>query len=117
MKDLNHQASATLLATENREFLSTMLSAVLDNPMTPMESSQAKTYMEQVAMQRAQDEGADVVLFQIVQMTKTDLSYLMRFALLTNNQAIGLDVTDLESGQSFIPESCPVITLHAVTMN
>ncbi len=117
MEDLNHQASATLLADENREFLSAMLSAVLDNPMTPMESSQAKIYMEQIATQRANEGGAEVVLFQIVQMTKADLSYLMRFALLSNNQAIGLDVTDLESGQSFIPESCPVTILHPDTLN
>ena len=41
----------------------------------------------------------------------------MRVALLSDKQAIGLDIMDAENGQFFIPEACPVCQLAAVTLN
>ena len=56
--------SGTLLAEDNQASVSAMLNTILEKPMTPMEAKQAKSYMEQVATQAANDEGAEVQLFQ-----------------------------------------------------
>ena len=42
---------------------------------------------------------------------------MIRVAVLTNGSAIGLDFMDMENGQFFIPEICPVIQLEVPTIN
>lgn len=117
MSELNTVVNATLLADDNQGSVSAMLSAILEKPLTPMEANQAKTYMEQVASQAAHDEGAEVQLFQLMEMKNQHTTYVMRVALFSNNKAIGLDVMDAENGQFFVPESCPVVELQATTLN
>ena len=117
MSELNTVVNATLLADDNQASVSAMLNAILEKPLTPMEANQAKTYMEQVASQAANDEGAEVQLFQLMEMTNQHTTYVMRVALFSNNKAIGLDVMDAENGQFFVPESCPVVELQATTLN
>ena len=73
--------------------------------------------MEQVATQAANDEGAEVQLFQLMEMKNQHTTYVMRVALFSNNKAIGLDVMDAENGQFFVPESCPVVELQTTTLN
>jgi hypothetical protein len=82
-----------------------------------MEAKQAKSYMEQIATQAASNDGAEVQLFQLMEMKNQHTTYVMRVALFSNNKAIGLDVMDAENGQFFVPESCPVIELQAATLN
>ena len=82
-----------------------------------MEAKQAKSYMEQIATQAASNDGAEVQLFQLMEMKSQHTTYVMRVALFSNNKAIGLDVMDAENGQFFVPESCPVIELQAATLN
>ena len=60
MTDLNSVVSTTLLADHNHASVSAMLDAILRTPLTPMEASQAKSYMEQIAARAANDEGAEV---------------------------------------------------------
>ena len=117
MSELNTVVNATLLADDNQASVSAMLNAILEKPLTPMEANQAKTYMEQVASQAANDEGAEVQLFQLMEMKNHHTTYVMRVALFSNNKAIGLDVMDAENGQFFVPENCPVVELHATTLN
>ena len=117
MTDLNHAVNATLLADANQASVSAMLNAILEKPLTPMEASQAKSYMEQVATQAATDEGAEVTLFQLMEMKNQYTTYVMRVALFSNNKDIGLDVMDSENGQFFVPESCPVVELESATLN
>ena len=117
MTDLNHAVNATLLADANQASVSAMLNAILEKPLTPMEAKQAKTYMEQVATQAADAEGAEVQLFQLMEMKNQHTTYVMRVALFSNNKAIGLDVMDAENGQFFVPESCPVVELESATLN
>ena len=117
MSELNTVVNATLLADDNQASVSAMLNAILEKPLTPMEANQAKTYMEQVASQAANDEGAEVQLFQLMEMKNQHTTYVMRVALFSNNKAIGLDVMDAENGQFFVPESCPVVELQATTLN
>ena len=117
MSELNTVVNATLLADDNQASVSAMLNAILEKPLTPMEANQAKTYMEQVASQAANEEGAEVQLFQLMEMKNQHITYVMRVALFSNNKAIGLDVMDAENGQFFVPESCPVVELQATTLN
>ena len=117
MSELNTVVNATLLADDNQASVSAMLNAILEKPLTPMEANQAKTYMEQVASQAADEEGAEVQLFQLMELKNQHTTYVMRVALFSNNKAIGLDVMDAENGQFFVPESCPVVELRAATLN
>ena len=68
MSELNTVVNATLLDDDNQASVSAMLNAILEKPLTPMEANQAKTYMEQVASQAANEEGAEVQLFQLMEM-------------------------------------------------
>ena len=117
MTDLNSVVSKTLLADHNHASVSAMLDAILRTPLTPMEASQAKSYMEQIATRAADDEGAKIELFQLMEMTNENTTYVMRVALFSNNKAIGLDVMDAENGQFFVPECCPVVELQSATLN
>jgi hypothetical protein len=117
MTDLNSVVSTTLLADHNQASVSAMLNAILNTPLTPMEASQARSYMEQIATRAANDEGAEVAFFQLMEMKNQHTTYVMRVALFSNNKAIGLDVMDAENGQFFVPENCPVVELQASTLN
>ena len=117
MKDLTSLVSNTLLADQNQASVSAMLNAILQNPLTPMEPKQAKSYMERVAEKAANQEGARVELFQLMEMKRKNSTYVLRVALFSNNKAIGLDVMDSENGQFFVPEDCPVIELCTTTIN
>ena len=117
MTELQAKVQSTLLTKDNQASVSAMLNAILEKPMTPMEAKQAKSYMENVATQAANDEGAEVQLFQLMEMKNQHTTYVMRVALFSNNKAIGLDVMDAENGQFFVPESCPVVELQATTLN
>ena len=68
MSELNTVVNETLLADDNQASVSAMLNAILEKPLTPMEANQAKTYMEQVASQAANDQGAEVQLFQLMEI-------------------------------------------------
>ena len=117
MAELQNVVQSTLLAENNLASVSAMLDSILETPLTPMEANQAKSYMEQVATQAANDEGAEIQLFQLMEMKNQHTTYVMRVALFSNNKAIGLDVMDAENGQFFVPESCPVVELQATTLN
>ena len=117
MTELHARVKSTLLADNNQASVSSMLNTILEKPMTPMEAQQAKSYMEQVATQAASDEGAEVQLFQLMEMKSQHSTYVMRVALFSNNKAIGLDIMDAENGQFFVPESCPVVELQATSLN
>ena len=117
MAELQNVVQSTLLAESNIASVSAMLDSILETPLTPMEANQAKSYMEQVATQAANDEGAEIQLFQLMEMKNQHTTYVMRVALFSNNKAIGLDVMDAENGQFFVPESCPVVELQATTLN
>ena len=117
MTELQNVVQSTLLAEGNQASVSAMLVSILETPLTPMEANQAKSYMEQVATQAANDEGAEIQLFQLMEMKNQHTTYVMRVALFSNNKAIGLDVMDAENGQFFVPESCPVVELQAPTLN
>ena len=117
MTELQAKVQSTLLTEDNQASVSAMLNTILEKPMTPMEAKQAKSYMEHVATQAATDEGAEVQLFQLMEMKNQHTTYVMRVALFSNNKAIGLDVMDAENGQFFVPESCPVVELQATTLN
>lgn len=117
MAELQKAVQSTLLAESNLASVSAMLDSILETPLTPMEANQAKSYMEQVATQAANDEGAEIQLFQLMEMKNQHTTYVMRVALFSNNKAIGLDVMDAENGQFFVPESCPVVELQATTLN
>lgn len=56
-------------------------------------------------------------MFQMVEIKHANTAYMIRVAVLTNGSAIGLDFMDLENGQFFIPETCPVIPLEVPTIN
>ena len=109
--------SATLMTDENRLVIETRLSTLLEHSLTPMEPGQAKTYMEHTAVRMAEEAGAGVTMFQMVEIKNASSAYLIRVALLTNGSAIGLDLMDLENGQYFIPETCPIIPLEVPTIN
>ena len=117
MTELQNVVQSTLLAEGNQASVSAMLCSILETPLTPMEANQAKSYMEQVATQAANDEGAEIQLFQLMEMKNQHTTYVMRVALFSNNKAIGLDVMDAENGQFFVPERCPVVELQALTLN
>ena len=109
--------SATLMADENRSAMETRLSDVLQQSLTPMEPGHAKTYMEHTAVRMAEEAGAGVTMFQMVEIKHANTAYMIRVAVLTNGSAIGLDFMDMENGQFFIPETCPVIPLAVPTLN
>ena len=109
--------SATLMADENRSAIEARLSDVLQQSLTPMEPGQAKTYMEHTAVRMAEEAGAGVTMFQMVEIKHANTAYMIRVAVLTNGSAIGLDFMDMENGQFFIPETCPVIPLEVPTIN
>ena len=109
--------SATLMADENRSAIEARLSEVLRQSLTPMEPGQAKTYMEHTAVRMAEEVGAGVTMFKMVEIKHASTAYMIRVAVLTNGSAIGLDFMDMENGQFFIPESCPVIPLKVPTIN
>ena len=62
MTELQNVVQSTLLAEGNQASVSAMLDSILETPLTPMEANQAKSYMEQVATQAANDEGAEIQL-------------------------------------------------------
>ena len=109
--------SATLMAEENRSAIELHLSEVLKQSLTPMEPGQAKTYMEHTAVRMAEEAGAGVTMFQMVEIKQAHTAYMIRVAVLTNGSAIGLDFMDMENGQFFIPETCPVIPLEVPIIN
>ena len=115
MSDLS--ANATLFDDENKDLLARMLEKALEQPLVPMEPAAAKQYMEQVAQRTASDNSTALTLFQMVQMSSSESTYVMRVALFDNQQAMGLDIMDAENGQFFIPEACPVCQLAAPTLN
>jgi len=117
MPELDQVAATTLLTDDNKDLLARMLEKALQQPLVPMEPAAAKQYMEQVAQRTALDAGVDIQLFQMVQLSSSESTYVMRVALLSDQQAIGLDIMDAENGQFFIPEACPVCQLAAVTLN
>ena len=117
MTDLNQVASATLFSEDNKDLLARMLEKALQQPLVPMEAAAAKDYMEQVAARTALDNQTELSLFQMVQLSSSEQTYVMRIALFANHQAIGLDIMDAENGQFFIPESCPICQLAAPTLN
>lgn len=117
MADLDNVASATLFSDDNKHLLAQMLEKALQQPLVPMEPGPAKDYMEQVAARTALDSGAEVLLFQMIQLKSSESSYVMRIALFSDQRAMGLDVMDAENGQFFIPESCPICQLAAPTIN
>ena len=65
----------------------------------------------------AEEAGAGVTMFQMVEIKHANTAYMIRVAVLTNGSAIGLDFMDMENGQFFIPETCPVIPLEVPTIN
>jgi hypothetical protein len=65
----------------------------------------------------AEEAGAGVTTFQMVEVKHASTAYMIRLAVLSNGSAIGLDLMDLENGQFFIPEVCPVIPLETATVN
>jgi len=85
MTELQVKVQSTLLAEDNQASVSAMLNTILEKPMTPMEAKQAKSYMEHVAAQAANDEGAEVQLFQLMEMKNQHTTYVMRVALFSNN--------------------------------
>ena len=107
MAELQNVVQSTLLAESNLASVSAMLDSILETPLTPMEANQAKSYMEQVATQAANDEGAEIQLFQLMEMKNQHTTYVMRVALFSNNKAIGLDVMDAENGQFLCPRAAP----------
>ena len=117
MSDLSAVANATLFHDENKNLLARMLEQALEQPLVPMEPAAAKQYMEQVAQRTASDNSTALTLFQMVQMSSSESTYVMRVALFDNQQAMGLDIMDAENGQFFIPEACPVCQLAAPTLN
>ena len=117
VSELNNVASATLFTDENKDLLAKMLEKALLEPLVPMEPAAAQKYMEQVAVRTATDNRTDIELFQMVQLSSSESTYVMRFALFENRQAIGLDIMDAENGQFFIPESCPICQLAEPTLN
>lgn len=117
MAELDQVAAVTLFSDENKELLARMLEKALQQPLVPMEPAAAKQYMEQVASRTALDNNTEIKLFQMVQLSSSEHTYVMRIALFGNQQAIGLDVMDAENGQFFIPESCPICQLAAPTVN
>lgn len=117
MAELDQVVQATLFADDNKPFLAEMLERALEQPLTPMEAAQAKTYMERVAQQVAEDDNAAVQLFQMVQLKSSESTYVMRVALFDNMKAMGLDLMDAENGQFFVPESCPVVSLATPAIN
>lgn len=117
MAELDKVAQATLFSEDNKPFLAEMLERALQQQLTPMEPAQAKTYMERVARQVAEDDNAQVQLFQMVQLKSSESTYVMRVALFDNRKAMGLDLMDAENGQFFVPESCPVVALATPSIN
>ena len=117
MSELSAVANATLFHDENKDLLARMLEQALEQPLVPMEPAAAKQYMEQVAQRTASDNSTALTLFQMVQMSSSESTYVMRVALFENQQAMGLDIMDAENGQFFIPEACPVCQLAAPTLN
>ena len=117
MSDLDRVANATLFTDQNKDLLAKMLEKALLQPLVPMEPAAAQKYMERVAVRTATDNQTDIELFQTVQMSSSESTYVMRVALFGNHQAIGLDIMDAENGQFFIPEPCPVCQLAEPTIN
>jgi len=117
VSDLNQMASATLFTDQNKDLLAKMLEKALLQPLVPMEPAAAQKYMERVAVRTATDNSTDIELFQTVQMSSSESTYVMRVALFENHLAMGLDIMDAENGQFFIPESCPVCQLAEPTIN
>ena len=109
--------SATLTAEENKAAIEAHLHEILERSLTPMEPTQAKVYMEHTAVRMAEEAGAGVTTFQMVEVKHASTAYMIRLAVLTNGSAIGLDLMDMENGQFFIPEVCPVIPLETPTVN
>ena len=90
MSELNTVVNETLLADDNQASVSAMLNAILEKPLTPMEANQAKTYMEQVASQAATDEGAEVQLFQLMEMKNQQITQAVILRILERNSLSGL---------------------------
>ncbi|WP_040482119.1 hypothetical protein [Luminiphilus syltensis] len=117
MTQLDEIAGAILFSDQNKALLAHMLEQALRQPMTPMEPAAAQKYMEQVAVHVAKDEETTIRLLQVVELKSSESRYLMRVALMENDRAIGLDIMDVENGQFFVPESCPVVVLAPMTVN
>ena len=117
MKTNRNYVSATLTDDDNRALIEGHLHEVLEQSLTPMEPTQAKVYMEHTAVRMAEEAGAGVTTFQMVEVKHAASAYMIRLAVLTNGSAIGLDLMDMENGQFFIPEVCPVIPLEIPTVH
>ena len=109
--------SATLTADENKAAIEAHLHEILERSLTPMEPSQAKVYMEHTAVRMAEEAGAGVTTLRMGWVKHASTAYMIRLAVLTNGSVIGLDLMDMENGQFFIPEVCPVIPLETPTVN
>ena len=88
MSELNKVASATLFTDENKDLLAKMLEKALLEPLVPMEPAAAQKYMEQVAVRTATDNRTDIELFQMVQLSSSESTYVMRFALFENQVTV-----------------------------
>lgn len=84
------------------------LDSILSRPMTAFESQAAKEYAERLAQKTAEMARTEVLSFSQIAIAKGLYHYHCRVAHLANNQLIGLDVTDTETGQSYIPADCPI---------
>ena len=107
--------SATPMADENRSANEARLSDVLQQSLTPMEPGQAKTYMEHTAVRMAEEAGAGVTMFQMVEIKHANTHMTER--LHDQRQRHWFGLADMENGQFFIPETCPVTPLEVPTIN
>ena len=71
--------------------------------------------MEHTAVRMAEEAGAGVTMFQMVEIKHANTAYMIRVAVLTNGSAIGL--THGHGKRPAIPETCPVIPLEVPTIN
>lgn len=117
MADLDQIAASSLLADANKPLLVRLLDTALSQSLVPMEPAAAQQYMEQVAEQAARDANTAVQLFQTIELRSDNHAYVMRVALFSDHQAMGLDIMDAENGQFFVPTACPVVVLAAPTLN
>ena len=88
MSDLDRVANATLFTDQNKDLLAKMLEKALLQPLVPMEPAAAQKYMERVAVRTATDNQTDIELFQTVQMSSSESTYVMRVALFGNTRPL-----------------------------
>ena len=81
--------SATLTADENKVAIEAHLHEILERSLTPMEPGQAKVYMEHTAVRMAEEAGAGVTTFQMVEVKHG--TRMIRLAVLTAAVPLGVD--------------------------